>query len=940
MTSNDDVKLPKQQQQQPQQQDNSVNNTLTHFRFPWEAYSPSPRVESSTRDGYFDTPKPISTTQQPATTDTPQTSPHGPWTPGFHFPTKRGSDAKDFAVQPDDSIQRHGSTDAPFIGPSHSPKRRRSSISGIPIPPDAVLSNEKRPLPLRRRSNSLPTASVPSLNPAPGRPEVRKVIFTPSPFRRDTLFPTDSIPKPLATFKGERLVEHPEEEFEELRRPSTRESVLSLERWHNLKTRASQKARSRPAQLLFEYSVYTFLLCFIYFLAVGRPLWKGAVWYMWYALKYVYTIEGGCAVFLGVAFFYSVGALLVHYEPDPAPVSPDELASQIEKASSTALIIPCYKSAAAIEATLQAALKTFPAENIYVVANGNSPTPLDDTEDVIRPYKVNHIWVPIGSKIVAQFVGTYAAYKFQYVLMIDDDCLLPANFPIVSDRIQPGTKHGSIKCVGYTIKATGPNGSKGNAVQQLQDLEYKMAGMQRQFAGSWGSATFAHGAIALWERDFILKCFRHHPGFKISEDWYFGLVCRNLGGRVVMCSSVLVETEVPSGLFVGSGSRGGFGEMTVYKQRFYRWNFLFLFRMWHNLEHILFKWDLGVYSIGSKVYTFQMLYETILYVTGPVLLPIAFVIKPRFMGMMTGIVMAMYFIIVNIFNEITLRRKNEMVSRKIVLFYYPPYKFVLRMMNVVSVYYSAFKYAQYFATRHPSIIEDTQAVELVIESKKRAKSVAPPMPDRRPSFFRRLSLGRRKSSAVAHHDEGEKMPSRPKTAPVKDMSVTEQGVQHPVDGIDRRRSGVGPFSRRPSTAPAQRKSVVDQAVQQPRADIDRRTSGIGPLSRRTSTVPENRSSVTDQAVQHLVDSTDRRTSGIGPFSRRTSTASGKRMSVAEQAVQHPTDGFERRTSGVSLFSKRTWSASGKRMSVAEQAVQQPRPSTDSERQHRDAKEVL
>ena len=411
--------------------------------------------------------------------------------------------------------------------------------------------------------------------------------------------------------------------------------------------------------------------------------------------------------------------MIVHYEPDPAPVSPDELASHIEKAGATALIIPCYKSAAAIEATIQAALKSFPPQNIYVVANGNSPTPLDNTEDVIRPYKVNHIWVPVGSKIVAQFVGTYAAYKFQYVLMIDDDCLLPANFPIVSDRIQPGPKHGLVKCVGYTIKATGPNGSKGNAVQQLQDLEYKMSGMARKFAAIWGSATFAHGAIALWERDFILKCFRHHPGFKISEDWYFGLVCRKLGGRVVMCSSVLVETEVPSGLFIGGGSRGGFGEMTVYKQRFYRWNFFFLFRLWHNLEHILFEWKLGPYSVGSKVYTFQEVsllrpfqglpmanvrqcYETVLYITGPILLPIAYAIKPRFMGMMTGIVMAMYFVIVIYFNEVssdlveddgmltdgvqvTLRRKNEMVSRKVVIFCYPPYKFVLRFMNIVSV---------------------------------------------------------------------------------------------------------------------------------------------------------------------------------------------------------------------------------------------------------------
>ena len=95
-------------------------------------------------------------------------------------------------------------------------------------------------------------------------------------------------------------------------------------------------------------------------------------------------------------------------------------------------------------------------------------------------------------------------------------------------------------------------------------------------------------------------------------------------------------------------------------------------------------------------------YETFLYITGPILLPIAFAIKPRFMGMMTGIVVAMYFLLVNYFNEVssglveedemltqasqvTLRRKNEMVARKIVLFYYTPYKFMLRWMNVVSV---------------------------------------------------------------------------------------------------------------------------------------------------------------------------------------------------------------------------------------------------------------
>jgi hypothetical protein len=54
----------------------------------------------------------------------------------------------------------------------------------------------------------------------------------------------------------------------------------------------------------------------------------------------------------------------------------------------TALLIPCYKSAGIIKATLEAALKVFPAKNIFVIANGNSELPLDNTEEVCRPYGV------------------------------------------------------------------------------------------------------------------------------------------------------------------------------------------------------------------------------------------------------------------------------------------------------------------------------------------------------------------------------------------------------------------------------------------------------------------------------------------------------------------------------------------------------------------------
>jgi cellulose synthase/poly-beta-1,6-N-acetylglucosamine synthase-like glycosyltransferase len=165
-------------------------------------------------------------------------------------------------------------------------------------------------------------------------------------------------------------------------------------------------------------------------------------------------------------------------------------------------------------------------------------------------------------------VGCYAARRFDNVLLIDDDCLLPANFPVVSDRIK-----GKVQCIGYTLKSVGPGSSKGNMCQQAQDLEYKLSGLSRTLAGVLGSATFPHGAISLWKTEFLIKVLRHHPGFHISEDWFLGHSARRLGGRIKMCSHVFVETETPPAVFfAGGAARGGFGEMTVFKQRFFRWN--------------------------------------------------------------------------------------------------------------------------------------------------------------------------------------------------------------------------------------------------------------------------------------------------------------------------------------------------------------------------------
>lgn len=376
----------------------------------------------------------------------------------------------------------------------------------------------------------------------------------------------------------------------------------------------------------------------------------------------------------------------------------------------TALLIPCYKSENIIGPTLEAALKIFPASHIFVIANGNSETPLDNTAEVCERYGVQHVWSSVGSKIVAQYVGCYKARRFENVLLIDDDCALPPNFPVVSDRLT-----GNVKSVGYTIKSVGPESSKGTWCQQAQDLEYKLSGLQRAFAGKVGSATFPHGAISLWNRKFLVKTFNDHPGYSVSEDWFFGDSCRRLGGRIVMCSSVFVETETPSAVFFSSGgSRGGFGEMTIFKQRFMRWNFFFVNGMYYNMKYIIKSWKLGWWEFGAKLFVFQEVYETLLYLFTPFILPISFIVRADFCGYLLLGTIVMYLINVVIFNEIHLRLRNERISWTVIILYYMPYKLILTLVNVASCYWSLYKYAKYFAKRHPKIIEDARAVEVAM----------------------------------------------------------------------------------------------------------------------------------------------------------------------------------------------------------------------------------
>jgi hypothetical protein len=109
----------------------------------------------------------------------------------------------------------------------------------------------------------------------------------------------------------------------------------------------------------------------------------------------------------------------------------------------------------------------------------------------------------------------------------------------------------------------------------------------------------------------------------------------------------------------------------------------------------------------------MQVYETILYLLMPFILPISFIVQPAFCAYLLVGTFGIYFINAFLFNYVHLRRKSASVSFTCLL-YYMPYKSILTLINVVSFYWSIWKYARYFATRHPKIVDDERAVEVVL----------------------------------------------------------------------------------------------------------------------------------------------------------------------------------------------------------------------------------
>ena len=66
----------------------------------------------------------------------------------------------------------------------------------------------------------------------------------------------------------------------------------------------------------------------------------------------------------------------------------------------------------------------------------------------------------------------------------------------------------------------------------------------------------------------------------------------------------------------------------------------------------------------------MQVYETLLYLLTPFVLPISFLVRPAFCGTLLAVTVGLYLVNVLIFNEVHLRRKKERVDTTVLLLYY------------------------------------------------------------------------------------------------------------------------------------------------------------------------------------------------------------------------------------------------------------------------------
>eukprot|EP00742_Colponemidia_sp_Colp-10_P021076 GILJ01024651.1.p1 GENE.GILJ01024651.1~~GILJ01024651.1.p1 ORF type:complete len:1126 (+),score=78.54 GILJ01024651.1:135-3380(+) len=265
-----------------------------------------------------------------------------------------------------------------------------------------------------------------------------------------------------------------------------------------------------------------------------------------------------------------------------------------------AMLITCHLSADVLQQTLEAALKIFTPSQVFICDNGRSTNPLDLWEctnelcsfghegsrfissaealerhhrkfptHVARTYpfgktawvcdqvsnnwnngeyefhkpekghrreRINYVWIPEGSKVVALwYVAKHycqLADKFKYILQIDDDVILPESFILPFDSFLKDERAQAVVLPLHAINMKQANTMDLNMFTGFQELEYRSVGYIKWVTSQFGTALFCHGAASFWRRDAFVEVLTKHDTMHAGDDVQMGLNLHGLQGNL------------------------------------------------------------------------------------------------------------------------------------------------------------------------------------------------------------------------------------------------------------------------------------------------------------------------------------------------------------------------------------------------------------------------
>ena len=313
--------------------------------------------------------------------------------------------------------------------------------------------------------------------------------------------------------------------------------------------------------ITFKYSYKRYIFTLLWYAVLGLGIYYNKYIIPDFGFINYYWIN--ILVFMVLFIFLSRGLLTSVPNNSVTDKEIDE-----EFKNKIAVIIACHNSEDVLPYTLEAALKHFSGEAIYI-ADNNKVLPIENiSNQICEKYGVNYIYTQVSNKTLAlRNTVNYIDNKYEYLISMDDDTLFPEKF-YINQNIFNDEKIG---CIGFGIRIK----NKKNIIERCVDIEYKLYSYSC-FSRNFGSTDFGVGIAYMMKKNLFKKCIDINPcdgRLPFGEDGIQGIICRQNGYIILQDLNNFFLTYCPNKLFTCGKSKviSGYDAGTLWKQRPLRW---------------------------------------------------------------------------------------------------------------------------------------------------------------------------------------------------------------------------------------------------------------------------------------------------------------------------------------------------------------------------------